>query len=372
MMKYLLQIMIFILLIGCGHAANEKYIPLSIDESYDNIGVFSQGQKSYIYAGKRAFNPRVDIFNHEGKEEYSVSLNQAEQKLGNITNIWVHSLDSIFVYSYFKNTLVILNSKGSLTATKNLEGKEDENGNLYEFYAPYGNIEKADNIIFTSCLLPQKSAREHGSWQSFSEYCQKMKDGYLLFNAEISRHNDSTRYALKVRNLQNFLEKDSILFFPFWQVTFVNNKYLFNSKYSRYIYHLNEDLTLKNQIQIIPDSICPMKPVKVDGTFGQSEEVPILLSPENQKGCYINRIFYDKRKDDYIFILTEYDVDLQRNIPCFLLVYNADFEKIKEVKIKNKHMYDGANCFFIHSKVYIEKIKADDAIDKRVFEAFKI
>lgn len=205
---------------------------------------------------------------------------------------------------------------------------------------------------------------EYGSWDSFLAYSQNMKNGYLLYN-------EDSGFGLKKSELDGFLEEDSLLFLPFWQTTVVNNQLIFNSKYSRYIYFLNNDLSVKGSIKIIPDSIKTMQPIKLNGDITIADEIALISDIQNQKGCIINHIFYDENKQNYIISILNFNVNTSRYNPYMFYVYDENFQKIKEIYIDNNVNYNGINCIYINSCLLIERTDSDDE-KKKFFEVFKI
>lgn len=369
-MKFIVLIPLLIL-VGCKPTANENLIKFDIDQSFDVSGTFSHENSSYIYFVKRKFNPSVIIFNEKGIKLDSISLNKAEQELSEITNVWMGTPDSIFVYSYYINTMVILDNKGEIRGIRKMNGVEDETGQVYEFYPPYGNIESTENIIFTACILKKYGDKDYGSWESLSEYSKNMKDGYLIYKKSINENPVYDRFGLKKSELEEFLNRDSILFLPFWQTTVANNKYIFNSKYSRYIYLLDKDLSVNRTVKIIPDNIKIMQPVELNEDVGISDEITLFSDLQNQTGCAINHIFYDENKHNYIISVLDYDINTNNYFPYKFYVYNSHFKKISEVDIDNKEKYNGKNCFYLNPYVLIERVNNNDE-KKRVFEVFKI
>lgn len=150
--KLLFVIFIFIL-VSCKPTVNNNLISFEVDQSFDVCGSFSAETESYIYFAKRKFNPCVILFDEKGTRLDSISLNNAQKELIEITNVWMCSSDSVFVYSYLTNTMVVLDNKGEIQSVKNREGINDDKGQAYELYLPYGNIEVPNNLIFTACLL---------------------------------------------------------------------------------------------------------------------------------------------------------------------------------------------------------------------------
>lgn len=362
-MKYIILILLLII-VGCSYTANDNLIQFDVDKSYDVSESFSVENETYIYFAKRKFNPNIIIFNEKGIKIDSVSLKNAERELNEITNVWMSNIDSIFVYSYYTNTTVILNKKGEILGVKSMEGIEDEKGQVYELYPPYGNIESSDNIIFTACLLKKFDDNEYGSWDSFSEYSDAMQNGYLIYKENIG-------FKLKKTELKGFLAKDSLLFLPLWQTTIANNQFIFNSKYSRYIYLLDNNLSVKRSVEIIPDSITTLQPIMLLSNMSVSDEIRLMSDTNSQKGNIINRIFYDDSKENYILSVIDFDVQTKNYLPFKFYVYDTSFEKIKELNIENRERYNGLNCFYINSNILIERIDNNDD-NKRLFEAFKI
>lgn len=367
MKKIFFCLSVIIISTSCHRLANENLIKFDIDDSFDISGSFFKENESYVYFAKRKFNPSVIIFNKEGKELDSISLSKAEEKLNEITHVWLNNRDSIFVYSYYINTMVILDKKGEILDVKNMSGIKDEKGHVYELYPPYGNIESSDNMTFTAFLLKKYDDNDYGSWESLSDYCQKMKDGYLIYKESINGVDGVTRFGLKISDFNGFLDADSILFLPFWQTSIANNNYIFNSKYSKYIYLLDDDLSIKHSVKIIPDSIKIMQPVTLDGNVGTSAEIALFSDTQSQTGHVINHIFYDENRHNYIISVLDFDVETNKNFPYKLYVFDKNFNKIKEVSFDNKEKYDGKNCIFINPYILIERTDLHDE-GKRFFE----
>lgn len=361
--KLLFVIFLFIL-VSCKPTVNESQISFEVDQSFDVCGSFSVENESNIYFAKRKFNPCVILFDEKGTRLDSISLNNAKKELNEITNVWMCSSDSVFVYSYLTNTMVVLDNKGEIQSVKNREGINDDKGQAYELYLPYGNIEASNNLIFTACLLKEYGNNEYGAWDSFLAYSQNMKNGYLLYN-------EDSGFVLKKTELDGFLEEDSLLFLPFWQTTVVNNQLIFNSKYSRYIYFLNNDLSVKGSIKIIPDSIKTVQPIKLNGDITIADEIALISDIQNQKGSIINHIFFDKNKQNYIISILNFNVNTSRYNPYMFYVYDENYQKIKEIYIDNNGNYNGVNCIYINSCLLIERTDSDDE-KKRFFEVFKI
>lgn len=356
-MKFLPMIFLLIL-VSCNSTINENLINFEIDNSFDVSGTFFSEDSSYIYFAKRKFNPCIILFDEKGTRLDSISLSKAEQKLSEITNVWMHSPDTIFTYSYLTNTMVILDNLGKIRSVKNRNEIMDDAGQVYELYPPYGNIDVADNVVFTACLL-KKYDDEYGFWDSFSGYSQNMKNGYLIYN-------EANGFGLKKTELEGYLDEDSILFLPLWQTTIVNNQLIFNSKYSKYIYLLNTDLSVERSVKIIPNSIKIMQPIKLHGNMSIADEIALVSDPQNQTGCFINHIFYDKNSQNYIISILDFDVEKNRYIPCKFFVYDKTFKKTGEVGIEHNDKYNGINCFYINSCILIEKIDNNEE-KKRVF-----
>lgn len=362
-MKFIIAIFL-LFLVSCNSRVDENLINFEVDKSFDVSGSFSSEDGSYIYFAKRKFNPCVILFDEKGMKLDSISLSKAEQELSEITNVWMRSTDTVFVYSYFTNATVILDSKGEIRDVKKRQEIKDEMKQAYELYPPYGNIQSANNVIFTACLLKEYENNEYGSWESFSAYSKNMKNGYLAYK-------EDSGFGIKKSELEGFLDEDSILFLPFWQTTTANNQFIFNSKYSRYIYLLNNDLSVKRSVKIIPDSMRTMQPIKLHSNMGIADEIALISDAQNQTGYFINHIFYDKIKQNYIVSILNFDVITNYYFPYKFYIYDKSFKKINEVDIQNKNNYNGLNCFYINSCVLIEKIDNNDE-EKRVFEAFKI
>lgn len=367
----LILIISLLILVGCNRATNENLLEFNIDRSYDNMGTLISGDELCIWFAKRTFDPCVKIFNKKGEEVQTTFLHDAEKILGEITRVWMHHTDSIFVYSNFVNTLVILDKKGGIIEMNNLDDQEDDKGNRYEFYPPYGNILPSDRIVFTTFLLKKEYASFHGSWERFSDFCKEMKNGYLLFGAGVRKNTAYSRFGLRLSQLREFPNNDSILFLPLWQTIMVNNIPIFTNQYERNIYLLNDDLTIRRIIPVIPDSIEIREPVKLTHAMTKEDEILLILKAEDQRGCSINHIFYDDNRQIYLMTLLEHDTRTSANMICQINVYNSDFSINKVLIIEDKKKYNGSFCFYMDSRMYIEKTDQQQD-EKRIFEAFDI
>lgn len=367
----LILIISLLILVGCNRTTNENLLEFNVDRSYDNMGTLISEGELYIWFANRTLDPCVKVFNNKGEEVQTTLLHDAEKILGQITRVWMHHTDSIFAYSYYVNTLVMLDKKGAIIEVNNLDDREDENGNRYEFYPPYGNISPSDHIVFTTFLLKNEYASFHGSWESFSDFCKEMKNGYLLFGTGVSNKTNYSHFGLRLSQLREFPHNDSILFLPLWQTIIANNTPIFTNKYERNIYLLNDDLTIRRIIPVIPDSIEILRPVKLISEATKEEEILFMSKSENQRGSYINHIFYDDNRQIYIMTLLKNDTGTPVNMIRQINVYDSTFAIKKVLIIEDKEKYNGDFCFYMDSMIYIEKTDQQQD-EKRIFEAFDV
>lgn len=366
----LILIILSLFLFSCNRTTNENFLEFNIDLSYDNIGTIIIKDETCIWFAKRKFDPCVKIFNKKGEELQTTFLQNAEKKLGNITRVWVTHPDSIFVYSNYVNTIIILDKEGEIIEVNSFNDQQDEKGNKYEFYPPYGNIQPSDRIVFTTFILKKEYASEHGSWEFMSDFCEEMKSGYLLFCTGVQKNTGDSRFGLTLSQLRGFTDSDSILFLPFWQVIIANDRMFFTNMYERDIYLLEDELKISRILPVIPDSVKIKKPFKLTSTMKKEDEVLLLTKPEEPGDCYVNQIFYDKNKQIYIVILLESDVTTSAKKIHQINFYDSDFTLKKVKVIDDKEKYDGNFCFYMDSMLYIEKTDQQDG--KRVFNAFEI
>lgn len=336
-----------------------KNFNFEVDSASEFGGLVSFSGEHCLYFVKKKFNPNLKIFDRKGVLRDPISLVNAENEIGSIQSVWVLSLDSICVYSHHNGKLVIIDKNGLIKYKRDYCNIKDKNGNRYELLSPYPkrpfNLNNNKNFILSAIGWrgkkdPYTSKQIVDNTRASFQMCKI---------SPFSESKDSLDYLFGVEftdvvEFQN-IEDTTIYFAPKLNTYIVDDKYIMASDYSRYIYELSEDLSIKKRIKVIDDSSSTLRLLPLI----EEKDLQSLLDETleiSKTSTYVSNILYNNVSQNYIVILKNGNVNNKEwhNYPFIVQLYNENFIKMKELKVDN-YDYIPRKSFVLDGELYMEK-----------------
>lgn len=366
-MRFLyIQLLIFIILFShCHTGENNNGIPhvlsFDVNSAYEMSGTFYDGQtkEDRIYFVKKNFHPNVRIFDEKASEKDSISLIEAEKIIGKISAVWMNSPDSIYVLSTYNQMLVIVDREGIPIFTERFNDYDtDENGNRYDLYPPFQQaVQTGDNIevVFTTFWRENLNNQNEPEMERTLEFVNdNIRNGCLMRKISLTKNDTNRCFGIRIKDFIELSEIGKSLFLPFYKTIILNNRYLLTSHYSRYVYELNNDLTVKKSMQIITDDYPISTPIILNED-NPTLENEFLLEDQDIDNCYIANMLYDKDKERFIVLVKNgKSSDDLFVFPFDILIYDNLLEK----EVKKRYIpsldYTPKSSFMMNGNLYIE------------------
>ena len=360
-MKYIIHIVSLICLCSCTRSLQSTLV-LPISENYEYIGILNKGDQNaskYILFWKRNFNPEVKVLNTSGNIVKTIPLINAEAAVGRVTNVWATSIDSLYVYSNITGKILLMNNIGIPIYTRSISDYAvDDDENQYALYAPYVqevNVNNNKELIFTTFWINNQKKYSNNSGEFSLEIIRhNIASGALMCKINLSDiDNDIIKscYGFKLTDIIELSDADKSLFDPFFKTLVINNRFYLVSIYSKYVYELNNDLSIKRSIQILSDSeiAYPVSPDMED----PFKKLDVLGIKEN----FVVNILYNYEEEKLVVIVKD-GIAKENELfyfPFKVLLFDKDFNrKEKDISIKS-YEYKPSSSFIINGNLYIEK-----------------
>lgn len=353
----------------CTNKSEKSLFSFSVTTDYQFAGLVENDGEELICFVRRHFNPNVKIYNADGIQMDSISLKGAEKILGDITDVWLYSIDSICVFSSFNGTLLIVNNNGVPFFQQSYYNITDDKGFNYDLLPSYPLFPFTSNnihdIIFSTWMWSGDSEK------SPQERLDDVRNGFLM--CKINPLEDKGKNVLFGIKYSDIIElsdssNQSVFFAPLYRTQIVNNRFFMSSFYSRYLYELSEDLSIKNTIKIIDNDALITYPIP----FNRSENIQDIAN-KSMNNClvtnFVSNVLYDKTNENYVIILKNGKSESLDNYPFKIQLYDKEFQKIKEQDIAD-FSYLPRQSFILKGNLYIEKVS--DTYNTREFEVIKI
>lgn len=377
-MKFILATTFSLLFIwGCRPTPNVgvlQTVTFDINTSYEISGTFfdKSADEERICFVKKNFNPNLKILNADGVVKDSVSLVEVEKAIGKISAVWIDSMDSIYVLSTSSQTVAIFDRNGSLLQKTDLkEYNSDGNGNIYDLYPPFlqsVQMGLSQEIVLTTFWLENtKNPKANIQDRSLDFVTDNIRNGYLMRKISPTSDISNNCFGVRITDFKELSDLGKSLFLPFYKTIILNGRYFLTSHYSRYIYELDDDLTIKNAIKIIPDDYPLSYPVPLSEKDTDITKKEVELDGQGKNSCYIVNICYNKSNDSFVVIVKNGTAsDDLFAFPFDVYVYNGSFDKMigKHSFASNDHI--PKSSFILSGKLYIEK--TNTSYESKVFE----
>lgn len=344
-------------------------ISFPVSTSYDEFGTFidNSSHQEYVFFAKRNFNPNLKVFDSRGNLIDSVSLQNAESVLGSISKVWMTCIDSIFAFSSQRQTGICLNRNGKFIFIDNFNHKaEDRSGNQYDLYPPF--LQKMDmransHIVYTTWWSGNRHLNEEPP-RTLESINSHIHEGFLLYK-------DSGLFGIKFTDIVELKEIPKSIFLPYYKAIFLDNRLFFITYYSRYLYELTSNLTIKKTIKLIPIEYSIPSPISIqdnDPLMSKKEE---QLENQISNKCFVSNVLYCFGTKEMITIIkTEESKEDLFIYPFQIEIWDKDFTNIKRKINFNTYNHYPASSFVLKDKLYIEK--KTDSYTEKIFEVISL
>lgn len=366
--KYIINIitLCIALFIGCKKKTLETlFFPVGSD--YDFIGLIKSNNNALFGFAKRNFNPNIKLFDINGVLMDSISLISVERKIGDVTDVWMYSEDSICVYSNYNGMLLIVNKKGEPILEKTYYTTTDQNAFHYDLLPshslyPFSTNHKQD-VVFSTWMWSGESE------QSPQERLDAVRNGFLLCKINPFQPENPT-FGFRFSDIKEFsvVSNQSFFFMPTYKAFIVNNEFILASFYSRYLYKLSDSLSVEHSIKIIDDKSTIIKPIpmKNKGSIQDKANESVAMC---QNAVFVANILFNNETQEYVVLLKTGESQLTDYSSFKILIYDKDFQKINEWNSPDSN-YLPRKSFISSGKLYIEK--RNDSHYTKLYENIEI
>ncbi|MFA5555272.1 MAG: hypothetical protein WDA68_12090 [Phycisphaerae bacterium] len=366
-MKYILIILTTILYSCSFKESNHVSFPVST--SYDEFGTFidNVSHEEYVFFAKKNFNPNLKVFDFKGNFIDSVSLQRAESILGSISKVWMTSMDSIFAFSTRHQIRICLNRNGESIFIDNYNHKvEDSSGNKYNLHPPFlQNMDMRTNsqIVYTTWWIENRYLDEEKQ-MTLESINSHIREGYLLSDGD-------DLFGMKFADIVELKELPKSIFWPYYKAMYLDNRLFFLTYYSRYLYELTSNLSIKKAIKLIPSEYSIPIPISIIDNDPQITEKEEQLEVQISKDCFISNVLYCiDTKEMIVITKTEVSKEDLFIYPFQIEIWDRNFmKKKKKIKFDTYNHYP-ASSFVLKNQLYIEK--KTDSFTEKVFEVISL
>ena len=347
--------------------ASKEVLSFSVSSAYEFIGVINRGEETHVGFVKKQFTPNIKVFNLKGTLKDSISLVNAEKMIGQITDVWMISADSICVYSNFNGTLLILNNKGIPFFEKSYFHITDTNGGHYDLLPshplyPFTANQQAD-VIYSTWMWSGVSDK------SPQERLEDVRHGFLMCKINpfpTSGNDNDYTFGVKFSDIIEFSRTGNapVFFAPLYRTFTANNQFILASFYSRYLYLLSDSLTVEKTIKIIDEQQPVAHPIPM-GKKGSIQDKANESMNMGLNTVFVTNILYNEVSGDYIVLLKHNQSEDIDNVPFVLQYYDKGFKKTKEI-VFNNFDYIPRRSFILSGNLFLEKKTTD--YEKKYFE----
>jgi len=366
---FLLVLLTFVL--SCKRKENN--LIFNVKDSYDFIGTVEKDNETYFGFCKKNFQPQVKFFDKEGMFIDSISLKNTKNILDEITDVWAYSADSIAVYSNYNGTIVVIDRKGRPILTKSYYNITDSNGYHYDLlpmYSIYPYITNNRNdVVFSTWMW--SGAMNSSPRKLLSD----VQNGSLLCKINPFGNRKEYHFGFEYKDIVELKNDnyENAFFAPFYKTFFVNDKLIFITNYSRFVYMLSESLTVMKTIKLLDDSQAILHPIPLSQKGSIQDKADETLRKKDESNYVVN-ILFDSTIENYVVIVK--DGPIKANNPnkfqFKVLIFNSQFEKIKTVKITDENLIPHKSFIYLGS-LYVEqepeKLKTNDS---KVFKEIRL
>ena len=366
-MKYI-SIILIAILFSCT-VKKSLDVPFPISNSSDEFGTFldNVSHEEYVFFAKRNFNPSLKVFDSKGNLIDSISLQKAESVLGSISKVWMTSMDSIFAFSTQHQTKICLNRNGEPIFTNDYNHKvEDSNGNQYDLYPPF--LHKMDmktnsQIVYTTWWTGNRNLTEEPQ-RSLESINSHIREGYLLSNGE-------DLFGMEFADIVELKGLPKSIYLPYYKAIYLDNRLFFITHYSRYLYELTSNLSIKNTLKLIPSEYSIPRPISIVENDPQLEDKEKQLDVQITKECFISNVLYCIDTKEMI-VITKTDESKEDLFiyPFQIEIWTKNFEKKKKEIRFDTYSHYPASSFVLKNRLYIEK--KTDSYTEKVFEVISL
>lgn len=358
---FLLVLLIFV--ISCKRKENS--LIFNLKGSYDFIGTVEKDNETYFGFCKTNFHPEVKFFNKKGMIVDSISLKDTKNILGEITDVWAYSADSIGVYSNYNGTIVVIDRKGRPILTKSYYNITDSNGYHYDLLPmhsiyPYITNNRND-VVFSTWM-----------WSGFinntpQELLSNVQKGSLLCKINPFENSKDYYFGFEYNDIVEFKKdmSENVFFAPFYKTFIVNDQLIMTTNYSRFAYLLSESLTVMKTIKLLDNSQAILHPIPFSqkGSIQDKADETVIKKDESN---YVVNILFDSARENYVVIVK--DGPIKANNPnkfqFKVLILNSQFEKIKTIKITDENLMPHKSFIYLgglYVKQEPEEFKTNDS-----------
>lgn len=356
----LLYSVFLLFVISCAKTPNKTRI-FPVTSDYEFLGLVYFDDEPCISFVKKQFKPNIKIFNEQGVIKDSISLLEAEKKVQNITDVWMASSDSIFLYSNYNGVLSVIDKNGTILFEKSYYEITDKHGYHYDLLPshplyPYTR-NKFSDVVFSTWMWSGQLPK------SPQERLDDVKNGYIMCKINpFHKNRDSSDilFGVKFSDIEELssLGDKSFFFAPLYKTYTANNKFFMTSFYSRFLYELSDTLTVEKKIKIIENDAPIVIPIPMDkkGSIQDkaNETMNMVLTT-----MFVTNILYNEASNEYIVLVKNGESDDVDNAPFKIVCFDKNFRKIKEAVVDGTD-YNSRKSFILFGNLYVEKTNIEN------------
>ncbi len=343
----------------------EKIFPLdSLTSKMGNYFQYFENDTSKYFVLMNKFNNDLIFYDYEtGNSQFYINMEKnGPNGVGDVSGLLVHSLDSIFIYSYNNGLLHIIDSSGKIKNKYNLIS----DGHRYQV-RPYISNTTPMVKIGNKLLL-----NSFGSRLKYS----KSSDSNEKLILELDLYDRSVNYFFEypkmystgiwgtalhfMYNSYNPIEKKFIVSFPIDNNIYLIGKNRKSEKYLAKSSFIDKVKPLSTANKIDPP------PTVEESYFLRSQPTYSSIHFDEFSQMYYRVAYNSMNEEDF------YSGDLikSRFRDASIIVLNSKLKKIGEVNL-GKYVYHPNYQFYNKNGIHIMKLAIEDE-DNLVFDIFKL
>jgi hypothetical protein len=324
-----------------GFLANHRFIGIYDDQS---------SRSQLFYFGDPTTHKIIKFFSMSGIYEFTIPLKAAIDSLGDISHFQVVSPDTVVVFGQHNNQIVMVNKKGDVW--KSLD--------LNKIVEPYNNFKLSYVTTYSGSCIDHNEMYLHLEYLSKTDTTATLTPKYYFAEAlyvpyflKLSDPYDQKKISIQF-GLDNFYKRfmtDSVAMSELVRYSVLNNKIAVFSIFSDSLYLITKDsLHISNIIKIESDyTKIGAQPIDL---YSDEDYADYLQNIVRFKG-YIAKVIYDR---DHSLFLIAISCENKKRVPlardfsyCF---YNDDGSKIDEIFF-SKEDFDPGLLYSCRGKYYV-------------------
>lgn len=381
-MKFLSILILLLLLISC--VGNKKEHKKEFEFKTD-VEFISGSRKGYIsdiinkkgnkyFCAKDYLNDKkLVIHSLNDSLKIDVPLENIINQGQKILNVDIQALDSIWVLTSYTNKLYLINHKGEIQKTLDINPYlelEKENSMTFEMYSKNNMI-----INDTTLIVHLTPYLEDDEPFDFVDYHIKLYTTNTPFLLKIDNiYSDSLILTFGLYNFNNRFSEIDDFSGELARINLANNEVFIHSYYSDTIYQISlEDLSVKNSF--VPKSKYSKLSTNPPKLIDQLKNGNLHNEIQSKTGAIMNIKYSDYYHLYFVSVYHESDKILE---PFYdkvgsILIFDESFNQIDEVKLSEEYS-GGYVCFTDSNSIFVSNYKKvyDDTnfFEKNTFSIF--